>query len=72
MIARPVVVLPEPLSPTSPTISPFDISKDTPSTALNFSFDDAKSPAPSVYETVRFSTLSSGSEFVIVNRFEFL
>ena len=33
IIARPVVLLPQPDSPTSPSVSPFAIEKLTPSTA---------------------------------------
>ena len=34
MSARPVVLLPQPDSPTSPSVSPLRISKETPSTAF--------------------------------------
>ncbi len=36
MIARPVVLLPQPLSPTSPSVSPRSTSKLIPVTALTF------------------------------------
>src|SRR5262249_52536327 len=43
-MARPVVVLPQPLSPTSPSTWPRAIAKETPSTALTWPTTRDKSP----------------------------
>src|SRR5579864_1723784 len=42
---RPIVVLPEPLSPTSPSVSPRRMANDTPSTALTSATWREKTPA---------------------------
>ncbi len=58
---RPVVDLPQPDSPTSPSVSPALISNDTPSTAWTRATSREKSPPLIGKYLTRFRTLSSGS-----------
>src|SRR5689334_676189 len=58
---RPVVVLPQPDSPTRPSVSPRPISKLTPSTALTTAGRPPKSPPPTSKCFTRFSTRRIGS-----------
>src|SRR5581483_5488694 len=60
--ARPVVVLPDPDSPTSPSVSPRRIEKVTSSTArIVVRLPPQKPPPPTVYSTASPSTASSAS-----------
>jgi hypothetical protein len=59
-MARASVVLPEPLSPTIPTVSPSETLRSTPSSARK-TLPPAKKPARAGNATVRFSTFRSGS-----------
>ena len=54
MTARPSVVLPQPLSPTNPTVSPGAIEKLTSSTARTNSFARANQPCWTGKWTLRF------------------
>ena len=55
-MARPVVVLPQPDSPTSPSVSPRRIEKLTPSTAFTVAARPPKSPPPIWKCFTRFRT----------------
>src|SRR5262245_34737828 len=62
MIIRPVVVLPQPDSPTSPTVSPRPMSKVMPSTARTAAAGPrARSPWRTGKCLTRFSTWISGA-----------
>ena len=58
---RPVVLLPQPLSPTTPSVSPAARSKLTPSTACTLSTVRLSSPPLIGKCLTRFLTFSSGS-----------
>src|SRR4029077_2944487 len=62
---RPVVVLPQPDSPTRPSVSPRPISKLTPSTALTTAGRPPKSPPPTSKCFTRFSTRRIGSDVLM-------
>ena len=57
-IARPSVVFPQPLSPTSPSVSPGSIAKLTPSTALTWAQTRLNNPCLTGKWTWRFLTSS--------------
>ena len=57
-IAWPRVVLPEPDSPTTPTVSPSRTASDTPSTALTWPTVRRKRPRLIGNQTLRLSALA--------------
>ena len=60
-IVLPTVDLPQPLSPTRPSVSPRPTSKETPSTALTWPVTRFRKPPWIGKRFVSFSTLRSGS-----------
>src|SRR6266550_4831185 len=62
--ARPRVDLPQPDSPTRPTVSPVLISRSTPSTACTWPTTLCRTPDETENQTLRSLTSSSGSAVV--------
>src|SRR5437879_8013178 len=62
--ARPSVDLPQPDSPTRPTVSPVLISRSTPSTACTWPTVRCKTPDDTENQTLRSLTSTSGSAVV--------
>ena len=68
-MVRPTVVLPQPDSPTRPSVSPAAIVNETSSTAFTIAFLDERKPAPAALISkylCRPSTSSSGTSVPLV------